>query len=198
MLAELQLIRGVVDMIPAMLAYWSASQQCVFANRAYERWFGVSPDWLIGRTMKELLGPIYQLNLPFIEEALRGHPQSFEREIPDPKGGPPRYSQADYLPDIQDGVVRGFYVLVSDISQRKTMEDDLRFARNVAEEALSQVKTLKGLLPICAWCEKIRDEDGTWSALQRYISKHTDASFTHGLCEACLAKNYPLTDEGEA
>lgn len=194
--SELRLIRGVVDMIPAMLAYWNSSQQCVFANRAYERWFGVTPEWLVGRTMAELLGPIYPLNLPFIEGVLRGQPQSFEREIPDPKGGPPRYSQADYVPDIQGGVVHGFFVLVSDITQRKVMEDDLRLARNTAEEALAQVRTLKGLLPICAWCEKIRDDDGTWSTLQRYISIHTDARITHSMCESCLATHFPTADEG--
>jgi PAS domain-containing protein len=64
---ELHLTRAVVNMVPAMLAYWDASQRCVFANRAYEKRFNISPDDLIGCTMEELLGPIYPLNLPYIE-----------------------------------------------------------------------------------------------------------------------------------
>ena len=78
-----------------MVAYWDASLRCVLANRAYERWFGVSPENLVGKHISELLGPLYQLNLPYIEGALRGERQEFERTIPDPKGGPPRHSLAN-------------------------------------------------------------------------------------------------------
>lgn len=109
-----------------MLAYWDAEQRCRFANRAYERWFGVSPETLIGKHLSELLGPLYQLNLPHIEGVLRGEPQEFEREIPDPAGGPARHSKANYLPDLADGVVRGFFVLVSDISDVKRAQLALR------------------------------------------------------------------------
>src|SRR5512144_2167688 len=114
--ADVSLLRGAVDNISAMLAYWDSTQRCRFANRAYERWFGVSPESLIGKHISELLGPIYPLNLPYIEGALRGEPQEFERVIPNPAGGPPRHSLANYIPHIVDGVVRGFFVLVTDIS----------------------------------------------------------------------------------
>jgi PAS domain S-box-containing protein len=191
-LRKLKLVQSVVDMVPAMLAYWDASQHCVFANRAYVKWFGIEPDALVGRTLKELLGPIYPLNLPYIEGALRGEPQEFEREIPDPKGGPPRYSQANYLPDVDGATVRGFYVLVSDITLRKRIEDELRIAKDAAENALAQVKTLRGLLPMCAWCRKIRDAQGYWAEVESFLTNHTDASITHGLCEACAVK---LLDE---
>jgi len=116
---ELKLVRAVADMAPAMLAYWDASQRCVFANRAYEKWFGIKPKQLIGRTLQELLGPIYPLNRPYIEAALRGEPQEFERQIPDPHGGPPRFSQAHYVSDLDGTTVRGFFVLVSDITRLK-------------------------------------------------------------------------------
>jgi PAS domain S-box-containing protein len=185
---KLSLVQSVVDMVPAMLAYWDASQRCVFANRAYVKWFGIEPDALVGRTLKELLGPIYPLNLPHIEGALRGEPQEFEREIPDPRGGPPRYSQANYLPDIDGTTVRGFYVLVSDITLRKRIEDELRIAKDAAENALAQVKTLRGLLPMCAWCRKIRDAKGYWAEVEQFLTNNTDASITHGLCEACEVK----------
>ena len=110
---------AVVDKISAMLAYWDSDLRCRFANRAYEQWFGVSPEALIGKHIRELLGPLYQLNLPYIEGALRGEPQEFERVIPSPTGGPPRYSLANYIPDITEDVVHGFFVLVTDISEVK-------------------------------------------------------------------------------
>jgi diguanylate cyclase (GGDEF)-like protein/PAS domain S-box-containing protein len=132
LLEELTLLRTVADSVPAMLAYWDRNQRNRFANRAYEKWFGVSPEALRGKTMQELLGPIYPLNLPYIEAALRGEPQQFDREIPDPAGGPPRYSQANYIPDIVDGEVRGFSVLVADITLRRRIEEQLRDAEQQA------------------------------------------------------------------
>lgn len=60
------------------------------------------------------------------------------------------------------------------------------------KEALSQVKTLTGLLPICSGCKKIRDDDvGSWAALESYIQAHSEAAFTHGICPDCVEKFYP-------
>lgn len=56
------------------------------------------------------------------------------------------------------------------------------------KEALSEIKTLKGFIPICASCKKIRDDEGYWDQLETYISKHTDAVFSHGLCPECVEK----------
>jgi PAS domain S-box-containing protein len=133
---EDELLRSLADRIPAMVAYWDASLRCRFANQAYKRWFGVRPESLIGRHISELLGPLYALNLPYIEGALRGEPQKFEREIPDPSGGPSRHSLADYIPDIVDGGVRGFFVLVTDISEVKRVqlaleESEARFSETI-------------------------------------------------------------------
>ncbi|MDA8141405.1 MAG: hypothetical protein M0036_22410 [Desulfobacteraceae bacterium] len=62
------------------------------------------------------------------------------------------------------------------------------------KEALSKVKTLSGLLPICASCKKIRDDKGYWNQLESYITHHTDAAFTHGICPECTKKT--LADAG--
>jgi len=57
------------------------------------------------------------------------------------------------------------------------------------KEAIAEIKTLKGCIPICAWCKKIRDDEGCWDQLEAYMSKHTDASFSHGLCPDCFEKS---------
>jgi AmiR/NasT family two-component response regulator len=59
------------------------------------------------------------------------------------------------------------------------------------QEALAQVKALSGLLPICASCKKIRDDDGYWNQLEAYIQDHSDVVFSHGLCPECAKKLYP-------
>jgi len=59
------------------------------------------------------------------------------------------------------------------------------------ERALSEVKTLRGLLPICARCKKVRNDEGLWTKLEAYLSTHTDARFSHGLCPDCMKELYP-------
>ena len=66
--------------------------------------------------------------------------------------------------------------------------DQLRDTVAQLERALSEVKTLKGIIPICAKCKKVRDDEGYWSQVEDYIHKHSDADFTHGLCPDCLAE----------
>jgi PAS domain S-box-containing protein len=188
-LAELAL--RVADHVPAMLAYWNTEQVCLFANQAYLTWFGKSPDQVIGSTMAELLGPIYQLNLPHIRGALTGEVQVFERTIPRPDGDGVRESLATYLPDVVDGVVRGFFVQVADVSALKALERALTESKRQLEIALSEVRTLEGLLPICMHCKRIRDEQGEWTAVESYVRARTEAEFSHGICPSCFVRHYP-------
>jgi len=59
------------------------------------------------------------------------------------------------------------------------------------ELALANVKTLRGMIPICAGCKKIRDDKGYWEQVERYVARHSDATFSHGLCPACTEKYFP-------
>ncbi|MGD0281436.1 MAG: response regulator, partial [Dissulfurispiraceae bacterium] len=63
-------------------------------------------------------------------------------------------------------------------------------------ESFSEIKTLSGLLPICASCKKIRDDNGYWNQIEAYISKHSDAQFTHAVCPDCVNKLYSDLDLG--
>ncbi|WP_027360165.1 hypothetical protein [Desulforegula conservatrix] len=56
---------------------------------------------------------------------------------------------------------------------------------------LNEIKVLRGLLPICTYCKKIRDNEGKWHYMEVFISKHSDAEFSHGICEDCIQKLYP-------
>lgn len=82
----------------------------------------------------------------------------------------------------------------SDISVRKSAEQERE--RLIAElsEAKGRIKTLSGLLPICAWCRKIRDEKGHWGSLEDYVRTHTDAMPSHGICPGCARQYLPEGD----
>jgi ligand-binding sensor domain-containing protein len=59
------------------------------------------------------------------------------------------------------------------------------------DEALASLKMLRGLLPICAWCRKVRDDHGYWNQIEQYIREHSEADFSHGICPDCYAKHFP-------
>jgi len=59
------------------------------------------------------------------------------------------------------------------------------------DKSLREIKTLKGLIPICAWCRKIRDDEGYWKNVEAYIEEHTHAAFSHGICPECMKKDHP-------
>jgi hypothetical protein len=64
----------------------------------------------------------------------------------------------------------------------------LRDKNTELETALAEVKELRGILPICAWCKSVRDVNGIWDKLEAYLSKHSHATLTHGICPPCLMK----------
>lgn len=112
----------VIDRLPALIGYWDRELRNVIANDAYLEFFGMSPVEIRGRHIREVLGDaVYALNLPYIQGALAGREQLFERTLVDTRGAT-RYTQASYIPDIVDGQVQGFYVLVTDVTARVEAE----------------------------------------------------------------------------
>jgi PAS domain S-box-containing protein len=80
---------------------------------------------------------------------------------------------------------------VHDISERKEAERERERLIVQLKNALSEIKTLRGLLPICSACKKIRDEKGDWDIIEAYVQKHSEAQFTHGICPDCARAMYP-------
>jgi hypothetical protein len=83
------------------------------------------------------------------------------------------------------------------LSQGKFAEKELlRYSAELAkknrelQEALDNIKTLSGMLPICASCKKIREDKGSWSGVESYITKHSEVLFSHGICPECEKKMY--------
>lgn len=81
--------------------------------------------------------------------------------------------------------------LTLEVAERKRAEQDREKVVAELQQALAQVKRLSGFLPICASCKKIRDDKGYWQQIERYITEHSEALFSHGLCPECAKKLYP-------
>lgn len=75
-----------------------------------------------------------------------------------------------------------------DVTEQKKTERELQMALSELKKAMAEVRTLKGLLPICAWCKKIRTERGEWIDLESFITAHSEANFSHGVCSECAPK----------
>ncbi len=82
-------------------------------------------------------------------------------------------------------------LILRDISDRKAAETERERLIGELQEALQRVRSLSGLLPMCASCRKIRDQQGDWHNLENYVRTHTEADFSHGICPECRTKLYP-------
>ncbi len=81
--------------------------------------------------------------------------------------------------------------LKKEMDCRKLRESELRRTNEELQQALREVKVLRGLIPICASCKKIRNDGGFWQQIEEYIGEHSEAEFSHGICQPCLKKLYP-------
>jgi PAS domain S-box-containing protein len=158
------------------------------------RTVGPPREEIIGRRVDEVFGlEQAHILLPAYRGALAGQASSFEAVFAD------RVYQVHVVPvhGSGEGVELGM-VMTQDITERKQAEVERE--RLIAElrDALASVRTLRGLLPICASCKKIRDDQGYWLQVDDYLRAHVDVSISHGLCHDCAVKLYPEMFEGSA
>jgi hypothetical protein len=101
-----------------------------------------------------------------------------------------------YSPLYDDaGVIAGLTVFVTDITERRQAADKLAKAQDDLRISLeNQLKQLRGIIPICSYCKKIRNDDQSWQQLEAYISAHSDALFSHGICPTCFTRQVALLD----
>jgi len=102
----------------------------------------------------------------------------------------------EFLARINSGLTikKNHDLLVNEIEKRRQAEKEKEKLIKKLEQALAEVKSLKGIVPICSHCKKIRDDKGYWNTLELYIQEHSDAEFSHGICQGCAKKFYPDFD----
>ncbi len=176
---------------PAVAYIKDAVGRFVYVNEPIARRFQIPvADW-IGKTDAELLGKESAANVVEHDLTVLNDEKTVvaEEAVPTPDGA--RYWQSyKFLlhDDLGHKQVGG---LSFDITERKAAEHERERLVNELREALAEVKTLSGFLPICASCKNIRDDSGYWQQIESYLSEHSEVEFTHGICPDCVTKLYP-------
>ena len=159
-------------------------------NKAAERIFGYTAGEIIGHSVSILYPVDHRDELEDIMERIqRGQRVGLYETMRLRKDG--RFIPVSVtVSPVKDsrGKVVGGSAISRDITLRKRDEAERFKLIEELTESLKQVKTLSGLLPICASCKRIRDDRGYWQQVETYIADHTDADFTHGICPDCLEK----------
>jgi PAS domain S-box-containing protein len=108
------------------------------------------------------------------------------------KDGSRRWLEVSEVP-VRDGEGRVVAVegIAHDITRRKEAETERERLIADLRKALAEIKTLRGIIPICASCKKIRDDQGAWQQIEAYLHEHADAEFSHGICPDCFERLYP-------
>ena len=180
-------LRLLLEQLPALLWVADTNLTITFVQGHILRTLGLTPEGVVGTTVPEYF-PVEPKAIPFETHlrALRGDPGSYvatfkERTLR-------AYVEPLHNPN---GTITGCIGIALDITEQKQLEAQREGLIEELRNALTHIKTLRGLLPICASCKKIRDDGGSWKQIETYISDHSDAKFSHGICPECVQKLYP-------
>jgi PAS domain-containing protein len=179
-----QLFAGMTDGLVVL----NADDLVVDINPAAQQLFGVGGS-AVGRDARALAGWTRMMPAHWAPGEER-----IETTYP---GEPIRHLDLRVTP-IAGGVGRaaGRLVVIRDVTARREVELERERLIGELQRALADIRTLRGLLPICAGCKKIRDDKGYWQGLEQYLGEHAEVQFSHGLCPDCLKRYYPLTEKG--
>jgi PAS domain S-box-containing protein len=165
-----------------------------FVNNAECRNLGYSSEELIGMTYRRYTDETTakKLYLTFNGVYRTGEPVKVLDVEVIRKDGTKAFNEisVSLIRDSEDKPT-GFRGISRDVTERKRMQEEREKLIHELQDALANVKMLRGLLPICSYCKKIRDDKGYWNQIESYIRDHSDAEFTHGMCPECLKKHYP-------
>jgi len=162
-----------------------------YVNQAFAKGVGKPADEIIGKKIWDVFEKDEaDKRFSIVKKVFaQGETEEIEVRVPLPSGD--TYYLTTVKPIIgEDGGVETVICTSKNITHRKYAEIALKEEHDKLLQAMKEIKTLSGLLPICAACKKIRDDKGYWNQIEGYIQKHSDAQFSHGICPDCARKLY--------
>jgi two-component system CheB/CheR fusion protein len=186
----------VMDAVPALISYVDADLRYRFNNRAYEDWFGVARNHFVGMSMREALGDTaFERLKPSIEKVLAGERMRFESELQYRFGGT-RYVQVEYVPERRpSGEVVGFYVFVTDISERHKAEQTQAELLALTKASESRFREMADAAPAMLW---VTDEANHLTFISRGWFEYTGQSMEDAYAEGTGWTKMVHPDEREA
>ena len=166
-------------------------------NPAWEAALGFSREELMSKPFIEFVHPDDRERTTRQNGQVRGGGQarSFENRYVC-KDGSYRWLLWNAAPDSSRSVI---YSVARDITERKRAEEERELLVKKLQAALAEVGTLQGILPICSYCKRVRDDENYWESVDNYISRHTNTQFTHSICPSCYRNVVePQLDKGGA
>jgi PAS domain S-box-containing protein len=162
-------------------------------NSGAEQMFGYSSREMVGETIETLVPPDQHHEISAIRDVIeRGHRVERIETVRLRRDGTAIDVSITVSPiKTGEGSIQGASIVLRDITDRKRQEKERLRLIEELREALKRVKTLNGLLPICASCKKIRNDGGYWEQVETYIRSRSNAEFTHGICPDCVRSLYP-------
>jgi PAS domain S-box-containing protein len=190
---KLAFLRKIVDTIPNPIFVKDKEGRYVFCNTAFETYTGLKKEEIVGKTdydvsPKRIADPYHEMDNILLES---GGAQDYEIYFQNPDGNNQAtlFNKACYTHT--DGTVVGLVGVITDVTDRKAVEEEKKELIRELSRALAEIKTLSGLLPICSYCKKVRDDQGYWSRIEKYIQENSEATFSHGICPDCMKRRYP-------
>jgi PAS domain S-box-containing protein len=161
------------------------------ANQSFLTLFGCSKEELPGLSFLSFyVDPADRIL--FLEEIEKsGFTKEFELKMRDKKGNTMTCQITATVRHDADGAIFGYQGIIRDVTEMKNRQFEREQLIAELETALIDVKTLSGLLPICSFCKKIRDDRGYWKQIEEFLGQHSGAQFSHGICRDCAEKYYP-------
>ncbi len=162
-------------------------------NSGAEQMFGYSAREMVGESIETLVPADLHQEISSIRDVIeRGHRVERIETVRMRRDGTGIDVSITVSPiKNSDGDIQGASIILRDITERKRQEKERLRLIDELKDALKRVKTLNGLLPICASCKKIRNDGGYWEQVETYIRSRSNAEFTHGICPDCVRLLYP-------
>ncbi|MBB4638107.1 PAS domain S-box protein [Longimicrobium terrae] len=154
-------------------------------NPAWERTLGFTPAEMMAKPFIEFVHPDDRERTLVQNRDVRGGGQArgFSNRYLC-KDGTYRWLLWNSAPAVEE---RTIYAVARDITARKLADDERERLVGELQSSLTEVRSLREILPICSYCRKIRDDDDYWESVESYISRHTRSRFSHGICPSCMA-----------
>jgi PAS domain S-box-containing protein len=190
--------RGIFEDGPLGMIILKSGDTIVNANKSFCDMMGGAEPVFEGNRFLDIIHPEDQRRMEeLFQQLVRGEIPlfQFEHRIIKKDGEYLWVNSVTTALQNEDSTLIHALSMIQDISDRKLAEQKQAMLIQELQDAMAKIKLLRGLLPMCAWCKKIRDDNGYWKKVETYIEEHSDVSVTHGICPECLKKNDPETYE---